>query len=194
MAEERDLQPGEMVYLDISSQRKPSYGGSNNWIFIQDLDRKKRSLGKKAKEYLNEKVTPLLKKMKTMKEKVKTIRCDNAGENKTLEETCAKNSEEIKFEFTSLGTPQKNGVVERRYATLYSWMRAMMVHAGLHENPKTGPWPKYAATVTKLGNIMVNPHEEKCAHEKFYGKIPDYKKYLRTLEEMGVVRSIHTAK
>ena len=44
MAEERDLQPGEMVYLDISSQRKPSYGGSNNWIFIQDLDRKKSGL------------------------------------------------------------------------------------------------------------------------------------------------------
>ena len=41
---------------------------------------------------------------------------------------------------------------------------------------------------------MVNPHEEKSAHEKFYGKIPDYTKYLRTFGEMGVVRSIATVK
>ena len=41
---------------------------------------------------------------------------------------------------------------------------------------------------------MVNPHKEKCAHEKFYKKIPDYAKYLNTLGEMGVVRSIATIK
>ena len=53
-------------------------------------------------------------------------------------------------------------------------------NTGLHENLKTVLWPKCVATVTKLENIMVNPHEEKCAHERFYGKIPDYAKYLRT--------------
>ena len=36
IAEERELNAGEMVYLDIISQKKPSYGGSNNCIFIQD--------------------------------------------------------------------------------------------------------------------------------------------------------------
>ena len=36
LAEERDLNPGEMIYLDSISQKKPSYGGSNNWILIQD--------------------------------------------------------------------------------------------------------------------------------------------------------------
>ena len=38
VAEERNLQPGKMIYLDISSQKKPSYGCSKNWILIQDLD------------------------------------------------------------------------------------------------------------------------------------------------------------
>ena len=56
----------------------------------------------------------------------------------------------------------------------------MMAHARLHENLNTGICPECAATATKLSNIMVNPHKEKCAHEKFYGKIPDYAKYLRT--------------
>ena len=30
VAEEKDLKPGEIIYIDISSQKKPSYGGSNN--------------------------------------------------------------------------------------------------------------------------------------------------------------------
>ena len=46
--------------------------------------------------------------------------------------------------------------------------------------------------MTKLDNIMVNPDEEKCAHEHFYRKMTDYTKYLCTLVEMGVVRSIAT--
>ena len=49
--------------------------------------------------------------MKTMKKKVKIICCDKPGENKTLKETYMKNFEVIKFEFTSPGTPQQNGVV-----------------------------------------------------------------------------------
>ena len=72
-----------------------------------------------------------------------------------------KNSEEIKFEFMSPGTPQKNGVVEQGFAALYSRMRAMMTHMGLHKNLKTGLCPECAATATKLKNIMVKPHEEK---------------------------------
>ena len=70
----------------------------------------------------------------------------------------------------SPGTPQKSGVVEWGFATFYSRIRAIMVHAGLHENLKTGLWQECVATATKLENIMVNPHEEKCVHEKFYGK------------------------
>ena len=70
--------------------------------------------------------------MKTIKKKVKIIFCDNAGENKALEENCMKNFEEIKFEFTSPGNPQKNGVVERVFATIYSMMRSMMTHVRIH--------------------------------------------------------------
>ena len=94
----------------------------------------------------------------------------------------------------SPGTPQQNSAVNWGFITLYSQMRVMMAQAGKYENLKTGLWPKCAATATKLENIMVNPHEEKCAHEKFYGKIPYYAKYSRTLGEMGVVRNIATIK
>ena len=107
--------------------------------------------------------------MKTMKKNVKIVCCDNTGKNKTLEENSANNFEEIKCEFMSPRTRQKNGVVERGFATLYYRMRAMMAHAGLHENLKTGLWPECAATATKIENMMVNPHEEQFTHEKLYG-------------------------
>ena len=37
---------------------------------------------------------------------------------------------------------------------------------------------------------MVNPHEEKCGHEKFYVRMPDYAIHLINLGERGVVHSI----
>ena len=70
----------------------------------------------------------------------------------------------------------------------------MMAHSGIYENLKTGLWPECAANATKLENIMVKPHKEKCAHEKFYGKIPDYAKYLRNFIKTGVVCSIATVR
>ena len=36
VAEERKLNPCEMIYQDIISQEKPSYGGSKNYILIQE--------------------------------------------------------------------------------------------------------------------------------------------------------------
>ena len=49
--------------------------------------------------------------------KVRKIRCDNAGENQTLKKECEKRRMNIIFEFTSPGTPQQNGKVERSFST-----------------------------------------------------------------------------
>ena len=50
VAEERNLKPAEMIYLYLSSQRKPGYGGYKNWILIQESDTKQEwYLFKKAK-------------------------------------------------------------------------------------------------------------------------------------------------
>ena len=42
VAEYRELKPVKMIYLDLSSQKKPSYGGSNNWILVQDSNTKQK--------------------------------------------------------------------------------------------------------------------------------------------------------
>ena len=41
--------------------------------------------------------------------KVEFIRCDNAGENKSLEKACIEKGLNIAFEYTSRNTPQQNG-------------------------------------------------------------------------------------
>jgi hypothetical protein len=60
---------------------------------------------------------------------VKHIRCDNAGENSTLETLLHKEGFGIIFEYSARSTPQQNGKVERAFATLYGRMRAMMLTA-----------------------------------------------------------------
>ena len=79
--------------------------------------------------------------------------------------------------FLSPGNPQKNGVVEQGFGTLYSLVKAMMAHGVLNENLNTVLWPKYMETATKLENIMVNPHEETIYYEKLYGKMPEFWRY-----------------
>ena len=46
---------------------------------------------------------------------VKFIHCDNAGENKKLEEMCNVEGLGIIFEYTMTGTPQPNAYVERDF-------------------------------------------------------------------------------
>ena len=89
-----------MIYIEISSQKKPSYGGIKNWILIQDSDTKQKwSSFMSTKEYLSESFTPFLRKMKTMKKNVKIFCCNNAGDNNTVEENSMKNFKVTKFEF-----------------------------------------------------------------------------------------------
>ena len=58
--------------------------------------------------------------------KVASIRLDNSGENRALEAACKQEGMGTKFEFTAPNTPEHNGRVERKFATLYGRMRAMM--------------------------------------------------------------------
>ena len=58
-------------------------------------------------------------------------------------------------------------------------MQVMMEQTGHHENPNTSLWPKCVVTATKLGNILVNPHKDKFAYEKFYRNMKDYAKIIK---------------
>ena len=61
----------------------------------------------------------------------KTIRCDNAGENKSLEKEIIEKGMNMRFEYTATNTPQQNGRVERKFATNYGRIRLMLPGAGI---------------------------------------------------------------
>ena len=75
---------------------------------------------------------PFPEKLDTLKKNAKIIFCDSTCKKNTIEESCAEKIEETNIEFMSPGTPHQNGVIERGFATLYSQMRVMVLHAGLH--------------------------------------------------------------
>jgi hypothetical protein len=112
---------------------------------------------------------------KTYNTTVKYIRCDNAGENLTLqEELQADEHINVQFEFTAPHTPQKNGKVERKFATLWGKVRAMLNAAKLPWNIRNRLWAQCANLATQLENILVNPHTKTTAYKALHGKHPSW--------------------
>ena len=187
--EDKSKNPGERMYLDISSMRKPSMGGRQHWVMLVDEATKyKKSFFLKKK---NEQVEPIIDWIKALKARhkiqVKIIRCDNAGENKVLERESDKNELGIIFEYTAPGTPQQNGVVERAFVTVMGRARAMMNHAGFTMANREQLWCEAAQTATMLDNILVQESAKRPPFTQFFGVDAKYAKHLRVFGEMCVV-------
>ena len=152
----------------------------------------KWSIFLKNKSELTDKVIPFLK---TMHEEVKviiqSIGCDNAGENKILEDNCKKTTRlaHIKFQYTPRDTPQFNGVMEQAFATLYGRVQAMNNTANLTQNLRDGLWTECASTATSLDNILTNDQAQKSPYKLFYGLPSKIVNNLRTFGEIGIVKT-----
>jgi len=190
----RSTIPGERLYLDISSIKANSLGGKKYWaLAVDDATSMKWSFFLKKKDELSAKFIPFLQGLRASDGRtvkyifVRYIRCDNAGENRVLEQECNKHSFGILFEYSSAGTPQQNGVVERAFATLWGRVRAMMNHARFPRTKRDALWCECAATATKLDNILCDTTTSMNPHLRFYGIEPKYAAHLRVFGEMGVV-------
>jgi Reverse transcriptase (RNA-dependent DNA polymerase) len=179
----------ERLYMDISSIRMKSVGGSKFWVLLVDeATDVKWSFFLTKRSELSEKLIPMLKTISLVStHRIKYMRCDNSGENVKLSEQCQQQGLGIQFEFSAPGTPQQNGVVERAFATLFGRVRAMMNHARFSAVKRGELWAECAATATKLENIVCDKGDEPSPHCKFYGKHPEYARDLRTFGEIGVV-------
>jgi transposase InsO family protein len=106
---------GERLMIDISSIKAKSYGSSKYWLLIMDdCSDEAWSRFLKKKRETTEQVVALIQDLKEKEGKtVKHIRCDNAGENKLLENECLQQGLGITFEYTAPSTPQHNGHIER---------------------------------------------------------------------------------
>ena len=115
-----------------------------------------------------------------------TIRCDNAGENKVLEKESDKKELGIIFEYTALGTPQQNGVVERAFVTVMGRARAMMNHAGFTMAKRQLLWCEAAQTATMLDIILVQGGAKSPPFTQFFGVDAKNAKHLGFVGEMCV--------
>ena len=119
---------GEKLLIDISSPKTRSIGGKNHWLLIMD-DYTDQTWSKflKEKSELGDVMIEFILELKNKHGiDVKIIRCDNSGENNAFEKQCKSKGMGITFEYTAPGTPQQNGRVEHKFATLYGRLRSML--------------------------------------------------------------------
>ena len=96
------------------------------------------------------------------------IRCDNAGENIVLPDAMIANGLKIKWEFTPPGTPQYNGVVERKFKTLYDRVRTLLNAAQLDDQLCVCVWTKCAKYATDIENMVVKPGYQRSSWEMLH--------------------------
>ncbi|KAL8116381.1 hypothetical protein AgCh_022764 [Apium graveolens] len=108
---------------------------------------------------------------KLVKDSVKTLRSDNGTEFKNLimEEFCKNHG--IKKEFSALGTPQQNGVVERKNRTLIEAARTMLEEAKL----PTYFWAEAVQTACFTQNASLINKQGKTPYEMVKKKKPNLK-------------------
>ncbi len=168
----RSTNKGERLFIDISSPSTKSMGGKQHWLLIvDDCTDYCWSYFLKEKSDLKDHVIELIKEMHLKYNcKVKCIRCDNAGENISLEKACKQEGLGVFFEYTAPGTPQQNGRVERKFATLYNRVRAMLNGGKFSSSLRNQLWAEAAQTATVLQNSLVSQQGAMSPYHQFFGK------------------------
>ena len=129
----------------------------------------------------------MLQWLKQITSQVKCFRCDNAGENKSFQSLLKKKWKYyIKFEYTAPNTPQQNGKIERKFATLYGRIRFVLNAAGSPAFLRSRLWSYAAKCVTQLENTIVDS-STMTASEKLTGSNTKwFKNLVRTFGEIGI--------
>ena len=141
-----------------------------------------------GKDELAERVTSNISELKLMDKTFKYIRCDKDGENQVLKNYFIKKEiKNVKVEFSTPGTSQQNGVVERAFAFLYDRIRAMLNQAGVKNSMQSRMWVECAQTEVSIDNILIK--DKKCNYEKFMGYVPKMWHELRNFGEMVVTKN-----
>ena len=109
---------------------------------------------------------------------VNFIHCDNAGENKKLEEKCNMEGLGIIFEHTMTDTRQQNTYVERAFPTIMGWARSKMNFGGFTMEKHKQLWCEAANTATMHDNILVHEQDRAPPHKMFYDQDAKYAKHL----------------
>jgi Reverse transcriptase (RNA-dependent DNA polymerase) len=179
---------GDRVMFDISSVDAFSQGGNKFWLLVMDEHtRYCWSFFLKHKSDLCATMMRWLHMVRKYNDLTVTcFRCDNAGENLAFKNEIIHNSKyRIKFELTAPNTPQQNGKVERKFATLYGKVRSLLDAAGFPPALRHALWAQAANTATHLENVIIDESAQ-SASEKLLGFNPPWTKNLHTFGEIAI--------
>jgi transposase InsO family protein len=126
------------------------------------------------KSHISSTLLPFLRQLQQQRDlTVKYLRCDNAPEHikfpKALQQTT---DLKIQFEYTAPHTPQQNGKIERKFATLYGKTRAMMNQAEFTWTLRHCMWAFCAFYATHLKNKLLQLHQSHMPYELFHDHLP----------------------
>ena len=166
-----------------------TFGGSKYWLLIVDeYSDMCWSAFLNTKSDLPKRMLELVKRLKTLQQiTVKNIRCDDAGENKKFQQLCEATGLDINFEFTGPGSPQFNGPVERKFATLYGKVRAMLNAANLPKEIRDGIWAEAASTASYIENALVSVNKTVPAYQLLHQKEHPTIRGIHPFGELAVV-------
>ena len=187
--EKRNSKPGEDWSVDISSIKSQSAGGAKFWgLWVDRCTGYKKSFFLKTKKGQVQLGVDFVQQLKQKNGiQVKSIRADNAGENKKLETALVNANLGAQFEYTASRSPQQNGAVERSFATLYGRVRAMFHGCGMDQELRGRLWAEAGQTATLLDNLLIMEGKQLSRTEELMKFLPDYSSKLRTFGEMGVL-------
>jgi hypothetical protein len=190
--------PGERFFLDLSGPFAPSIGGSKYWLkMVDEFSNKSFDKYIKTKDQLSEEVKKLLTMLFGKGYEVKFLRCDNGGENVSLElkEICEGglgNGRFVQIEYTSRDTPQHNGIVERRFATDGQRALAMMLDRNWSEATRQRMWCEATNLASQVNNNLIRPETKKSPNMIFQNKQDpffDYEK-MQPFGRIGYVENV----
>ncbi|KAL4289723.1 hypothetical protein GQ457_14G011740 [Hibiscus cannabinus] len=165
----------ELVHYDVWQAPVTSLGGAKYFVsFIDDYSRRcwVYPIKKKADVFSTFKVFKARVELDSGN-KIKCFRSDNGGEYTSDEFDDFCRNEGIKRQFTTVHTPQQNGVAERMNRTLLERTRAMLRAASLEK----AFWAEAVKTACYLVNRSPSTAIElKTPMEMWTGKPVDYSK------------------
>ena len=183
--------PGERIFIDTSSISNRTLGGSQYLLGVVD-DATDMTWGRmlKSKKQQVPSLMEFLRQMKSRGTPVKYIRCDNAGENKTLAAECKKSSDlnDIQFEFTPRDSPQFNGKIERKFATIFGRMRVNNVAAHIQGKLRMKLWGENCMHSIDVENLLVSSSHDDPSYREFYQKDVANAESMRQFGEMAILK------
>jgi hypothetical protein len=92
------------------------------------------------------------------------------------------------FELTASDSPQQNGKVERKFATIYGRVRAMLNEAEFNWPLRHAMWAYASLHATKLENLLLRPDTHLSPVYMYYGQKPEGDEQLHSFGKMAIVK------